>query len=179
MNFGAYFECILLEEAHARQKHFKVRINALFPEIDEEDKFNPKDNISKESGKKRMINSNIDGIGNNYTTTNYILALNHTGLHYKLKGDVFKDRMDSTDGVTDPRGGGVGDPAFETHDHIISEPITLNNFVFENLNNVKIPKNTKMYGFFINGAADTRRFAVTYIEGSVPYKDDDPIAYQK
>lgn len=179
-NFSGYFEAIILEDSHIRQKYFKVRIPSLFPESSEEDKLTPNENILQRSGKERIVNSNIkEVIGGSYKTTNFALARNHTGLHYKLKGDVFKKRMDGTDGITEPKAGGSGDAEYESHEHEIKKPMSLYNFVFENLNNVMVKKNTKCYGFFINGAADMTRFAVTFIEGAVPLEDSDPIAYQK
>lgn len=175
--FSNYTECKIAEDTHIRSKIIKVTIPSLFPDSTNQEDAN--DAKSNTSFSNRVINSNKAFVNDTYETTNVIEALNHTGYMYKLKGDVFKKRMDSTDGVTEPKAGGGGYGEFDPHAHDIKEPITLNNFVFENLNNVVVPKGTLAYGFFINGSGDTTRFAITHIDLAIPLEDEDPIAYQK
>ena len=176
--FSNYTECKLAEDTHIRSKIIKVIIPSLFPDTLNGSN-DPSESISNSVQSNRVLNSNKDNVNDSYETTNVIEALNHTGYMYKLKGDVFKKRMEYTDGITEPKAGGGGYAEYESHDHDIKKPITLYNFVYENLNNVIAPKGTLAYGFFINGAGDTTRFAVTHIEMSIPLEDEDPIAYQK
>lgn len=175
--FSNYMECKIAEDTHIRSKTIKVIIPSLFP--DNKYQYEPQESITNSSQANRVLNTNKSAVNESYETTNVIEALNHTNYMYKLKGDVFKDRMEYTDGKTVPKAGGSGDAAYEEHFHKIKDPITLYNFVFENLNNVIVKKGTLAYGFFINGSGDTTRFAITHIEDARPLEDEDPIAYQK
>lgn len=175
--FSNYIECKLAEDTHIRSKTIKVMIPSFFP--DSKNRDDPQETIVNTTQANRVYNTNKDAVKETYETTNVIEALNHTDYAYKLKGDVFKKRMEYTDGITELRAGGGGYAEYASHDHDIKKPITLYNFVYENLNNVIVKKGTLAYGFFINGAGDTTRFAVTHIEDAVPLEDSDPIAYQK
>lgn len=175
--FSNYTECKIAEDTHIRSKTIKVIIPSLFP--DSKNQNEPQETITNTLQANRVLNTNKSEVNDTYETTNVIEALNHTGYMYKLKGDVFKQRMEYTDGKTVKKAGGSGDAEYEEHLHNIEDPITLYNFVFENLNNVVVKKGTLAYGFFINGSGDTTRFAITHIEDSIPLEDEDPIAYQK
>lgn len=175
MNFAGYFECKIVERAHIRSKTFKVSIPSIMSYSEKGQ--TGQDEVQKETGASRVVNNNVK-VSDTMTTTGYVLALNHTDYYERLRGNIFKKTMDGTDGITEPKGGGEpGDPRFSDHDHDIKQPMSLFNFTFEDLNNVYVEADTKAYGFFINGAQDTTRFAIVRIEGVVPLQKDDPIPY--
>lgn len=178
MNFGCYFEAVLQEDSHIRQKYFNVTIPSIFPNV--ENSFTPSTNTRPISSDRNYTNRE-KGSGNaDLVTTTIIKALNHTDYYFKLKGDTLKEEMDSTDGITEPISvveGAYTD--FKSHKHEIKKPITLNNYIYKNLNNVMVPKNTKCYGFFLNGTYDTTSFVIVRIEGAVPLQEKDIINYQK
>lgn len=173
INYSSYFECVLQEEAHIRDKVFKVTIPSLFPEVD--NKFTPTDNTDNNDKSARIANKNNSHIDDSYSSTTIIEAKNHTDYHYQLKGDSFNSRMEATVDTTEPGSCPAGSP----HTHAIKQPISLLNYVYENLNNVIVPKGTKAYGFFINGAQTTDSFVITRIEGAVPLQPDDSVRYVK
>lgn len=177
INFSSYFECVIQEDSHIRQREFKVTIPSLFPQVD--NKTEPTQN-KKPIDQNRSINGGHKVNNSNISTTTIINAKNHTDYYYKLRGDIFKETMDGTDGVTETFG--VEENKYtdiKQHDHDIKEPMSLFNFTYENLNNIMVPKGTLAYGFFINGTFDTTSFAIVRIEGAVPYANDDIIDYQK
>ena len=172
VSFTGYFECVLQEEAHIRAKVFKVTIPSLFSEV--ANKYTPTENQESTGKSQRVANTN-SAVDDNYTSTTIIEAKNHTDYHYQLKGDSFRAKMDATLDTTEVAACVVGEP----HTHQIKQPISLFNYIYENLNNVIVPKGTKAYGFFINGAQTTDSFVITRIEGAVPIQPDDQIRYVK
>ena len=177
MNFSCYFECVLQEDSHIRQETFKVTIPSLFPNV-ENNTTPTKNSLSVDPS--RSINKKNKSTGRPFVTTTIIEAKNHTDYAYKYRGDSFKDEMEKTDGITEPEQiieGSYSD--FKQHKHKIKAPITLKDYIYKNLNNVMVPKDSKAYGFFINGTYDTTSFVVVRIEGAVPLTAKDVIGYQK
>ena len=179
MNFSSYFECVIQEDSHIQQPFFSVTIPSLFPNV--ENALTPTKN-TKPIDPNRSINKLNSLQNSELVTTTIIKAANHTDYTFQLKGDSFKDDMESTDGITEPEQvveGAMTD--FKTHKHKIKKPMTLKNYIYKNLNNVKVPKNSRAYGFFLNGTYDTTSFVVVRIEGAVPLSEDDAlkIQYQK
>lgn len=173
--FPGYYRGILLEKAHIRDATFKITIPSLFTV---KDQYEPNENVTMSLDKSTIANKNGPK-PTSFDTSNVIIAHNHTDYTYRLRGDVFKKTMESTDGITEPRSGGSGSAAYESHDHTIKQPITLNLFTFENLNDVELPKGTEVFGFFINASMDRNAFAVTHIKGAIPLKKEDPEIYYK
>lgn len=167
-NFFGYYECVFQEDCHAQDEVFKVTIPSLFNITDQ---FEAKESETISNDPNSIATKNNKDVGD-YSYGTIIYAKNHTDYHFQIRGDVFKKNMDSTDGITETKSGGTGDPAFEEHDHDIKQSITLNNFTYENLNNVAVPKLSKGYGFFINGIMDPNGFVVVRIEGVVPLNAD-------
>lgn len=173
--FG-YYECVITKDAHIRDATFWVTIPSLY-QAKNQYKHNPAGTTSNVEADKIA-----DGKAAKVTLVGDIEAVNHTDYYYRLRGDVFKETMEKTDGITekrsDPAPNGAADDFLE-HDHEIKKPISLFNFTFENLNNIKIMAGTKAYGFFINGSMDANMFAVTRIEGAVPLQKKNTSAYVK
>ena len=172
INFTGYFECVLQEEAHIRDKVFKVTIPSLFPEV--ENQYTPTQNQDSTDKDQRILNTN-HSVEDTYNSTTIIEAKNHTDYHYQLKGDSLRAKMDGTLDTTETAACVKGAP----HTHQIKQPISLFNYIYENLNNVLVPVGTKAYGFFINGAQTTDSFVITRIEGAVPLQPDDEVRYVK
>lgn len=172
VDFTGYFECVLQEESHIRAKIIKVTIPSLFGEV--ENKFTPTENKEATDKDQRVANTNTS-VDENYTSTTIIEAMNHTDYHYQLKGDSLRAKMEGTLDTTEVAACTKGAP----HTHQITQPISLFNYIYESLNNVIVPKGTKAYGFFINGAQTTDSFVITRIEGAVPIQPDDQIRYVK
>lgn len=176
MNFSSYFECVIQEDSHIQQPFFMVTIPSLFPNV--ENALTPTKN-TKPIDPNRSINKSNQLQNTNLVTTTIIKAANHTDYTFQLKGDSFKDEMDSTDGITEPEQvieGKMSD--FKTHKHEIKKPMTLNNYIYKNLNNVTVPKNSKAYGFFLNGTYDTTSFVIVRIQGAVPLNQDEAMKVQ-
>ena len=153
MNFSSYFECVIQEDSHIQQPFFNVTIPSLFPNV--ENALTPTKN-TKPIDPNRSINKSNQSQNTNLVTTTIIKA------------------ADSTDGITEPEQvieGKMSD--FKTHKHEIKKPMTLNNYIYKNLNNVTIPKNSKAYGFFLNGTYDTTSFVVVRIQGAIPLNQDE------
>lgn len=174
--FTGMLECVIQEETHIRQKIIKVTIPSLFPEV--QNKFESTTN-TKPINPNRHIGGSPNSTGSlQLTTTTTIPARNFTDYHERLRGNVMKGRMKYTDGITEPEvlvEGAYTD--FKSHTHTIKKPITLYDFVYEKLNNVKVAKGTKAYGFFLNGTYDINSFVITRIDGAVPLQADDLINY--
>lgn len=177
--FPGYYEGVLLEEAHIRSPFFKITIPSLFKV---KNQFDPLEEVETPLDQSLIGTKTTSYYGQSYKSTNVIIAANHTDYHYRLRGDVFKDTMDSTDGITekseDPSPDGAPDDIID-HDHKIKKPMSLLNFTFENLNNVTVPKGTRVYGFFLNATLDRNGFVVTRIQGAVPLKKEVATLYEK
>ena len=175
--YTGLFECVIQdEEAHIRQKTFNVTIPSLFPEV--ANKFETTTN-SVPLTPDRSLNQKNKVSGNLETKTN-IVAKNFTDYHHRLKGDTMKEEMEYTDGITEPEAFAEGSyNDFKSHQHTIKAPITLYNYIYKELNNVKVAKGTKAYGFFLNGTYDVNSFVIIRIEGAVPLQADDLINYVK
>lgn len=172
--FTGYYECIIVKDAHIRDETFEVTIPTLFA-VENQFQYNP-------NGKESNMNeSMLAGTSKNATSINVgnsITAYNHTDYYYRLRGDIFKETMEGTDGITEEKAGGSGDAQYESHDHTIKKPISLFKFTFENLNNIKIIGGvTRAWGFFINGSMDKNSFAVVRIQGAVPLKKENLTNY--
>lgn len=167
--FAGYYECIIVKDAHIRDETFEVTIPSLYA-VENQYQYN------EQGGTESTMNSSMIAGSNNsqptsVTVGNSITAYNHTDYYYRLRGDIFKETMEGTDGITENKSGGIGDPAFESHNHDIKQPMSLFKFTFENLNNVTIKGGvTRAWGFFINGSMDKNSFAVVRIQGAVPLK---------
>lgn len=177
--FPGYYEGVLLEEAHIRDPFFKITIPSLF-QI--KDQYEPIESTETPLDQSLIGTKSKDYYGQSYKSTNIILAANHTDYHYRLRGDIFKETMDGTDGITepsdDPSPDGSPDDVIP-HTHDIKKPMSLFNFTFENINNVKVPKGSRVYGFFINATLDRNGFVVTRIQGAVPLKKEVATMYVK
>lgn len=168
--FFGYYECTFEEEAHIRDKTFKVTIPSLFLN---KESFNGTKETTTTNRNNSLGTGGAPG-GQSFTSTTIIEAANHTDYYYQLRGNILKAKMDSTDGVTEPKEvSGKGTPDFESHTHDIKAPMSLFKFTYQDLNNIKIPKGYKGYGFFINGSMDANSFAVVRIEGVVPLSEED------
>ena len=178
MNFSSYFECVLQEDHHIRDEVFEVTIPALFPLMDNQ--YEGGENVINSGGRQEQFERGQSVGDMTWETTIY--AKNHTDYAFQFKGDVFKDRYSEVDGITedseDPSPDGAPDDII-AHTHDIKKAMSILNFYFENLNNVKVPKGSLAYGFFINGTYDVNNFVVVRIEGAVPLKKDDVIRYVK
>ena len=174
--FTGYYECIIVKDAHIRDATFEVTIPSLFA-VDNQYQYN------EEGGTESTVDSSSMLVGSNKQDTsvtigNSITAVNHTDYYYRLRGDIFKETMEATDGKTEPKAGGSGYAEYESHYHDIKQPMSLLKFTFENLNNVKITGGvTRAWGFFINGSMDKNSFAVTRIQGAVPLKKENLTNY--
>lgn len=180
MNFSQYTEAIIVERVHVRSKTFKIRIPSLMPDSNTAINSTTGTPVITNSG-HRILNKNIS-VEDKIETIDYIEAANHTYFYERLRGNIPKDKMDHTDGITekseDPSPDGSPDDVI-AHDHKIKKPLGLYKLTFENLNNFYLEPDTKVYGFFINGAADTTRFAVTYVDTMVPFSEEDGIPYEE
>ena len=177
--FPGYYEGVLLEEAHIRDPFFKITIPSLF-QI--KDQYEPIESTETPLDQSLIGTKSKNYYGQSFKSTNIILAANHTDYHYRLRGDIFKETMDGTDGITepsdDPSPDGSPDDVIP-HTHDIKKPMSLFNFTFENINNVKVPKGSRVYGFFINATLDRNGFVVTRIQGAVPLKKEVATMYVK
>lgn len=178
IDYGAYFECVLQKDHHIRDEIFEVTIPALFPLMDNQ--YEGGENVINSGGRQEQFERGQSVGDMTWETTIY--AKNHTDYAFQFKGDVFKDRYSEVDGITedseDPSPDGAPDDIID-HDHDIKKAMSILNFYFENLNNVKVPKGSLAYGFFINGTYDVNNFVIVRIEGAVPLKKDDVIRYVK
>ena len=178
IDYGAYFECVLQKDHHIRDEVFEVTIPALFPLMDNQ--YEGGENVINSGGRQEQFERGQSVGDMTWETT--IHAKNHTDYAFQFKGDVFKDRYSEVDGITedseDPSPDGAPDDII-AHTHDIKKAMSILNFYFENLNNVKVPKGSLAYVFFINGTYDVNNFAVVRIEGAVPLKKDDVIRYVK
>lgn len=177
VDYGCMFEAVIQEDSHIRQPFFLVTIPSLFPEV--ENKLDASlDTFDIDS--HRVKNSNFQG--GSFSSTTIIKARNFTDYAYQYKGDIFKDRYEEVDGITepseDPSPDGSSDDII-AHEHDIKKAISIFNHYFENLNNVTVPKTTKCYGFFLNGTFDTRNFVITRIENAIPLQRNTRINYVK
>lgn len=169
-NFSAYYEAIILEDAHIQSKTFKVTIPSLFSTRKTKDK-GEKSIKTKLNSDQSVMNAKEAGIGKEIESTTIITALNHTDYTFQLKGDVFKMEKSKgkvMDNMKDSGGIPLAPGPLTPHYHKIDAPFKFYNFIFENLNNVKVKKGTKCYGFFINGENNPDKFAVVRIEGAIP-----------
>lgn len=179
--YPGYFECTFLEDCHIRDKTFKVTIPGLF---NIKNQFEPNEENTSNIDTSMIAGKNTTHTSKPYTSTNVIIAENHTDYPYQLQGDVFKDRYTEVDGITepseDPSPDGSADDVIP-HTHDIKKSMSLFHFYFENLNNIKIPKDSIGYGFFINGSLDRNSFAVVRIKGAVPLNrtEGDKTFYQE
>lgn len=176
-NMSSYFECVIQEDSHIRQATFKVTIPSLFPNV--ENSFTSSINTTPIDA-SRNINKSAPTQGGSFVSNTTITALNHTDYAYAFIGNSMKEDMESTDGITEPEEYIKGsDPDFKSHKHEIKKPMTLKYYKYKDLNNVIVPKNTKAYGFFINGSYDTTSFVVVRIEGAIPLTKKALVNYQK
>ncbi len=175
--YTGLFECVIQdEEAHIRQKTFNVTIPSLFPEV--VNKFEATTNNTPLTPDRNINRSNQ--INGNFVTKTNIIARNFTDYHHRLKGDTLKGEMEYTDGITEEEALIEGkDTDYKSHKHEIKAPITLFNYIYKELNNVKVSKGTKAYGFFLNGTYDVNSFVIVRIEGAVPLNENDLINYVK
>lgn len=178
INFGAYFEAIIMEKTHIQSPTFKVTIPALFSTRDKITSTKEEDHkISYDlENNTALINSNVDGSGSIKSTT-VLIAKNHTDYIFQYKGDVLE--MEKSEGETELSGtsrlvkrGFWIFSSYHTetnyHKHDIKKPFKFYNMVYEQLNNVEVPAGTKCWGFFINGQANFNNFAVVRIDGAIP-----------
>ena len=179
MNFSQYTEAIIVERVHVRSKTYKVRIPSIMP--DSNTAINSTKGTPVITNTNRVVNKNI-AVEDQIQTIDYIEAANHTYFYERLRGDIPKEKMDHTDGITekseDPSPDGSADDII-AHDHDIKKPLGQYKLTFEKLNNFYLEPDTKVYGFFINGAADTTRFAVTYVDCMVTFSEEDGIPYEE
>ena len=170
-SFPGYYHCVIIQDAHIRDATFKVTIPSLFT-VKNQYEYNPEGNKSSFDGESMLAGANATSGSSEITTFPFIEAGNHTDYYYRLRGDIFKESMQGTDGITVKKQGGNGDAAYESHDHEITDPISLFKFTFENLNNIKIKAPCDAWGFFVNSSMDANSFVVTRIQGAVPLKKE-------
>lgn len=174
--FFGYYECVFLKDHHIRDKEFIVTIPSLF-NIPNQYEYNEAGTTSTVDT-SNMLTGSTKPKESSISTQSHIVASNHTDYYYRLRGDIFKETMEGTDGITEPKAmSGKGNIDYESHEHEIRKPMSLFKFTFENLNNIIVKKGTKAYGFFINGNMDVNSFAVTRIAGAVPLAKSDRSDY--
>lgn len=177
-NYSAYYEAILVEEAHIRDLTFKITIPALFSIRTTKDE--GEEVISRNIDKNALLNNKeIDT--KDFQSTTILEAVNHTDYAFQYRGDTFvmeKSKFNTYKNLVD-QGGIIIMPVGPNtpHYHKGADPIKMWNYNYENLNDVRLPKGTKCYGFFINGVP--KKFAVTRIEGAIPLNKEQLPKYEK
>lgn len=170
-SFPGYYHCVIIKDAHIRDDTFVVTIPALYT-VQNQYEYNPEGNVSTFDGESMLAGDKASQGSTELTMMPHIIAGNHTDYYYRLRGDIFKETMEGTDGVTETKEGGGGDAQYESHDHDIKKPMSLFKFTFENLNNVTIQAPCDAWGFFVNASMDVNSFVVTRIQGAVPLKKE-------
>lgn len=178
VNYSSYFEAILTEDAHIRDKTFKVTIPVLF--AGRSDKMEGVESSVLKIDEGGVINSKTIKPAAQMELTTIFEAVNHTDYTFQYRGDTFvmeKSQYHTMMNMAD-QGGIVLAPGHNTpHYHKGKDPIKMWNYNYENLNDVRVKKGTKCYGFFINGIPKT--FAVTRIEGAIPLNKGELPKYEK
>lgn len=178
-NYSAYYEAILVEEAHIRDLTFKITIPSLFNT--REDKETGVETINRVIDTNAILNNKDLDANKQFQSTTILEAVNHTDYTFQYRGDTFvmeKSKFNTFKNLRD-QGGIIIIPVGPNtpHYHEGADPIKMWNYNYENLNDVKVPKGTKCYGFFINGIPKT--FAVTRIEGAIPLNKSQIPKYEK
>ena len=166
--FLGLYECVFLEECHIQDATFKVTIPSLFVV---NNGFTPNDSSTSNINKSVSAGNGNEGMyGNTFNYSTFITARNFTDYTYQYIGDIEVGLLTKVKSITEPRGGGVGASSDEPHDHDLRADIhfAIYKHVYKKLNNVKIPKGSRGYGFFINGSIDQNSFTIWRIEGAVP-----------
>ena len=143
----------VLETKRCTANEFKIYIGRLTPKLDS-GKISIK---SVNPDKAKIVNKAFKVSG--YKTQNFLLLENATSLNIKDKGNVTS--MSKSDGISEketanrmpvklmhnPKGG----PPHPPHEHIIKKPFKFYDMVYEDLNNKKVSKGTKVIVGFIGG----------------------------